>query len=130
MIKFIIFFIPIMLLASEITPIPLNIDYDKKKAELGKKLFFDVKLSKDDTVSCASCHNLTGNGANLTAFSFGVNGVEGKMNSPTVLNSVFNFAQFWNGRATRSDERRVGKEWDCRCVAYSNKEKSERCKYE
>ena len=39
MIKFIIFFIPIVLLASEITPIPLNIDYDKKKAELGKKLF-------------------------------------------------------------------------------------------
>ena len=99
MIKFIILFITVLLTADDITPIPLTIEYDKAKAELGKRLFFDNILSKDDTISCSSCHNLPGNGANATPFSFGVNGSEGDINSPTVLNSVFNFVQFWNGRA-------------------------------
>lgn len=95
----IVLLLPILLLATEITPIPLSIEYDKKKAELGRKLFFDPILSKDNTISCSSCHNFPGNGANLTQYSFGVDGAEGSMNTPTVLNSVFNFVQFWNGRA-------------------------------
>ena len=91
--------LPLLLLSSDITPIPLSVEYDEKKAELGKKLFFDPILSKDNTISCSSCHNLPGNGANSTQYSFGVNGAVGDMNSPTVLNSGFNFVQFWNGRA-------------------------------
>ena len=45
-----------------ITPIPLEIEYNKDKAALGKKLFFDTRLSKDDSVSCASCHMLESGG--------------------------------------------------------------------
>lgn len=100
MIKLIIFIVPFLLNASSIiTPIPFEVAYDKKKAMLGKKLFFDPILSKDNTISCASCHNLPGNGANSSAYSFGVDGTEGGVNSPTVLNAVFNFVQFWDGRA-------------------------------
>jgi len=95
------FFFSLSLLYSQsnITPIPLDIKYNKQKAELGKKLFFDTILSKDGTISCSSCHILPGSGANQTAYSFGVNGAEGILNSPTVLNSSFNFVQFWDGRA-------------------------------
>ncbi len=108
MIRFSILFVSVILLASEITPIPLQVKYDKSKAALGKKLFFDPILSKDETISCSSCHNLPGNGANLSPFSFGVNGAEGDMNSPTVLNSSFNFVQFWNGRAKDLKEQALG----------------------
>ncbi|EHP29819.1 cytochrome c551 peroxidase [Sulfurimonas gotlandica GD1] len=82
----------------DITPIPLSIEYDKQKAELGKKIFFDPIISKDGTISCSTCHNLPGGGANNTPYSFGVDSQEGIINSPTVLNAVFNFAQFWDGR--------------------------------
>ncbi|PHR59073.1 MAG: cytochrome B6 [Arcobacter sp.] len=88
-----------LLLAEAILPIPLEVKYDKKRASLGKKLFFDSGLSKDGSISCASCHHLPGSGADVTPFSFGVNGTEGGIHSPTVLNSAFNFVQFWDGRA-------------------------------
>jgi len=88
----------LLLVAQEISPIPFEIVYDKQKAALGKQLFFDAGLSKDGTISCASCHTLPGNGANSTAYSYGVKGTEGIINSPTVLNAVYNFVQFWDGR--------------------------------
>lgn len=88
------------ILANEpIKPIPLKVDYNLEKAKLGKKLFFDSRLSKDNTISCASCHNLHDGGDDNLPFSFGINGQTGHINSPTVLNSYFNFRQFWNGRA-------------------------------
>lgn len=82
-----------------ITPIPLTVVYDKEKAALGKSLFFDEILSSDGSVSCASCHRLPGNGADKKAFSFGINANQASINTPTVLNSRFNFSQFWDGRA-------------------------------
>lgn len=75
------------------------------KAELGKKLFFDPLLSKDGTISCSSCHTLPGNGANSTQFSFAVHGVETEINTPTVLNSTFNFSSFYDGRAQNLKEQ-------------------------
>ena len=84
---------------SSIVPIPQNVAYNQVKAELGKKLFFDPLLSKDGTLSCSSCHTLPGNGANSSQFSFGINGSENEINTPTVLNSTFNFSHFFNGRA-------------------------------
>ena len=81
-----------------ITPIPLTVSYDKKKAELGKSLFFDPILSYDGTVSCNSCHNLPGSGADDKPFSMGINNQLSKVNTPTVLNAGFNFVQFWDGR--------------------------------
>ncbi len=82
-----------------ITPIPLTIQYDKQKAQLGKKLFYDTRLSKDDTVSCASCHILQDGGDDNIQYSFGIDGQKGVINSPTVLNAVFNFSQMRDGSA-------------------------------
>ena len=91
-----------------ITPIPLEIKYDKEKAALGKKLFFDTRLSKDDSVRCASCHILDSGGDDKLQFSIGVDGQTGGINAPTVYNSVFNIAQFWDGRAKNLQEQAHG----------------------
>ncbi len=82
-----------------ITPIPSKLAYDKNKALLGKMLFFDPVLSMDRSVSCASCHDFDHGGADPRPVSIGVNGQKGRVNSPTVYNAIFNFRQFWNGRA-------------------------------
>jgi len=85
--------------AEVITPIPLEIKYDKQKALLGKKLFYDTRLSKDDTISCAVCHIIEDGGDDNIKYSFGVDGQQGILNSPTVLNAVFNFSQMRDGSA-------------------------------
>lgn len=81
-----------------IYPLPQKISYDKKKALLGKKLFFDTKLSKNNTISCSTCHNLQAGGVDNLDFSFGIHSQKGSINAPTVLNSSFNFRQMWDGR--------------------------------
>ena len=91
-----------------ITPIPITIDYNKNKASLGKKLFFETKLSGDNTISCASCHILNEGGDDNVPVSFGINGQQGTRNAPTVLNSKFNFVQFWDGRAADLEEQAHG----------------------
>ncbi len=68
-------------------------------AELGKKLFFDPRLSKSGFISCNSCHNLSMGGTDNIKTSIGHNWNQGPINAPTVLNSSFNLAQFWDGRA-------------------------------
>ena len=67
--------------------------------ELGKQLFFDPRLSKSGFISCNSCHNLSMGGTDNIKTSIGHNWQEGPINSPTVLNSSLNVAQFWDGRA-------------------------------
>ena len=91
-----------------ISPIPLGIDYDEEKALLGKRLFFDVILSKDKSVSCLSCHNVYDGGADSRDVSLGFENREGNIQSPTVLNARYNFAQFWNGRAENLKEQADG----------------------
>jgi len=68
-------------------------------AELGKKLYFDPRLSKSGFISCNSCHNLSMGGTDNIKTSIGHNWNEGPINAPTVLNSSLNLAQFWDGRA-------------------------------
>ncbi|MDP2879650.1 MAG: cytochrome-c peroxidase [Sulfuricella sp.] len=68
-------------------------------AELGKKLFFDPRLSKSGFISCNSCHNLSMGGTDNLKTSIGHNWNQGPINAPTVLNSSMNVAQFWDGRA-------------------------------
>ncbi len=99
--RFILFLLLLFSISNSepITPIPQTIKVDKQKAELGKELFFDTILSADNTISCASCHNLQNGGDDGLKFSFGIDGQEGDINSPTVLNAVYNFRQFWNGGA-------------------------------
>ncbi len=73
---------------------------NKQKALLGEKLFMDPILSSDKTISCLSCHNIfTAGGADKRRFSLGVGGAKDNIHSPTVLNAIYNFKQFWNGRA-------------------------------
>lgn len=91
-----------------IKPIPLSLDLDYQKVELGEKLFFDTRLSKDNTLSCASCHDLNQGGTDRRVSSMGINGAVGPINSPTVLNAGFNFKQFWNGRAESLEEQAAG----------------------
>ena len=68
---------------------------------LGKKLYFEKKLSQNNTQSCNSCHNVEGSAAGVDNLptSPGAFGKTGDRNSPTVLNAGFHFAQFWDGRA-------------------------------
>lgn len=67
--------------------------------ELGKKLFFDPRLSKSGWISCNSCHNLSTGGSDNLSTSVGHNWQQGPINAPTVLNSSMHLAQFWDGRA-------------------------------
>lgn len=78
------------------------------KVELGKLLFFDPRLSASWTISCNSCHNLGLGGVDQLETSIGHGWQKGGRNSPTVLNAVFNVAQFWDGRAKDLMEQAKG----------------------
>ena len=67
--------------------------------ELGKKLFFDPRLSKSGFISCNSCHNVSMGGSDNLRSSIGDRWQKGPINAPTVFNSSMNIAQFWDGRA-------------------------------
>ena len=85
--------------AEPVRPVDTYIEYDPAKAELGFDLFHDTRLSVDNTVSCASCHDLATAGVDNHQYSHGVNDLMGGVNAPTVFNAVYNFVQFWDGRA-------------------------------
>ena len=91
--------------AEPLEPLPTQVDVDPAKVELGKRLFNDPRLSKDGTVSCASCHDLANGGDDGQVVSLGVDGKPGLVNSPTVFNVGFNIAQFWDGRAETLEEQ-------------------------
>jgi len=103
-----VFCLSTILFSAPIKPIPTEMKVDANKVQLGKKLFFDPILSKDGTISCASCHDLQNGGDDALKFSFGIGGQEGNINSPTVYNAVFNFRQFWDGRAKDLKEQVIG----------------------
>jgi cytochrome c peroxidase len=75
------------------------------KIELGKKLYFDPRLSRDNTVSCATCHDPGKGFAEHDAVSTGVGGAKGVRNAPTVLNAAFLRDQFWDGRAATLEDQ-------------------------
>ncbi len=90
-------------------PLPLKVEFDQKKAKLGKMLYLDTRLSGDDTIACVSCHKLSdGSGVDNLPTSTGINGQKGPVNAPTVFNSGFNLAQFWDGRAKDLKEQAAG----------------------
>lgn len=78
------------------------------KVELGKKLFFDPRLSLTGTVSCNSCHNVMEGGDDGRATSMGIHGRLGPRNAPTVWNSAFQGAQFWDGRSPSLEDQAKG----------------------
>ncbi|MDR2092158.1 MAG: cytochrome-c peroxidase [Azoarcus sp.] len=82
-----------------IQPLAAPVVTNPAKVKLGKKLFFDPRLSKSGFISCNSCHNLSMGGSDNLKTSIGHNWQQGPINSPTVLNSSLAIAQFWDGRA-------------------------------
>lgn len=79
-----------------------------EQVELGKWLFFDPRLSRSHVISCNTCHSLGTGGADNVPTSIGHGWQRGPRNSPTVLNAVFNVAQFWDGRAADLKEQAKG----------------------
>ena len=82
-----------------IKPVPLTLHQDPARAALGRRLFNDARLSANNSVSCASCHDVARGGGDPRARSLGFRGQPTQVNTPTVLNAALNFKQFWNGRA-------------------------------
>ncbi|KIZ39665.1 cytochrome-c peroxidase, partial [Rhodopseudomonas palustris] len=91
-----------------ISPIVPAVVKNPKLVELGKKLFFDPRLSKSGFISCNSCHNLSMGGTDNLKTSIGHNWNKGPINAPTVLNSSLNVAQFWDGRALTLQDQAGG----------------------
>jgi cytochrome c peroxidase len=89
-------------------PIPTDNPPTPEKIELGKMLYFDKRLSKDGTVSCATCHDPKMAWAENRPTSEGIGKQLGNRNSPTVVNAAYATTQFWDGRAKSLEEQSLG----------------------
>lgn len=92
-------------------PLPTNLIDTKKEAAkiaLGQRLYFEKKLSINNTISCNSCHKLDGFGVDNEPTSPGHDGTRGDRNSPSSFNSATHIAQFWDGRAATVEEQALG----------------------
>lgn len=98
--------------AGPISPLPDMVldlpDTDPRKVHLGELMFHDPRLSADNTISCASCHDLDNGGVDGLEKAIGIGGAHGTINTPTVFNSAYNFTQFWDGRAESLEEQASG----------------------
>ncbi len=94
--------------ASPIQPLEKPIGLDPNKVQLGEHLFHESRLSGDDTIACATCHNLALGGVDRLPHSLGIHGLLGSINAPTVFNTGTNIAQFWDGRAATLEEQAGG----------------------
>ncbi|HEY2413463.1 MAG TPA: cytochrome c peroxidase [Pirellulaceae bacterium] len=89
-------------------PVPADNPLTPEKVELGKQLYFDPRLSCDDTVSCASCHDPKKGWSNGTPFATGVRSQVGGRSAPTIINAAYSELQFWDGRALRLEGQALG----------------------
>jgi len=80
----------------------------KAKIELGRQLYFDFRLSADEKVSCASCHDPEQGYASHTRFGVGIRGLLGGRNSPVSYNRILSDKQFWDGRADSLEDQAIG----------------------
>src|SRR5512144_2802192 len=78
------------------------------KVALGRLLYFDKRLSSDDTVSCATCHDPAHGWAEPRKTSTGIQGKVGGRNAPTVINRLFSKEQFWGGRGQVLEDQAKG----------------------
>ncbi|GJL56288.1 MAG: cytochrome-c peroxidase [Nitrospirales bacterium] len=95
-------------LKKELAVIPDDNPLTKEKVELGKWLFFDTRLSKNDSIACASCHIPSLAFTDGQAVSTGIHRQQGGRSAPTAINRVFSSGQFWDGRAATLEEQSVG----------------------
>lgn len=91
-----------------ILPLPPMPQLSAARVALGERLFHDRRFSADQTLACASCHDLEHGGVDRRPVSTGIGGARGGINAPTVFNSGFNLAQFWDGRALTLEEQAAG----------------------
>jgi cytochrome c peroxidase len=89
-------------------PWPDDNPYTPEKAELGRLLFFDKRLSSDGSVSCASCHDPRHAFTDAAPVSTGIGGQKGDRSAPTVINRAYSTYQFWDGRASSLEEQARG----------------------
>ena len=87
---------------------PQDNPYTPEKAELGRYLYFDKRLSADGSVSCATCHDPTHGFTDGAPVSTGIKGQQGNRSAPTVINRAYSLAQFWDGRAATLEEQAKG----------------------
>ncbi len=85
--------------------IPQDNALTPERVELGRKLYFDTRLSEDNTVSCATCHDVTRGFTDQRPVAEGIGGQFGKRNSPTVLNAALLQTMFWDGRSPSLDHQ-------------------------
>jgi len=88
--------------------IPPNNPQSSSKIFLGKQLYFDTRMSKDNTISCASCHDPAMGWSDAGPTSTGINGQKGGRRSPPVSNAAYSALQFWDGRAPSLEEQAKG----------------------
>lgn len=88
-----------------ISPIPQTIKVNETKARLGQALFFDTRLSKNNTISCATCHRLEDGGDDNTARGISLAADEHVINTPSIFNARYNFRQNWDGSAKTLEEQ-------------------------
>ncbi|MCP4993159.1 MAG: cytochrome-c peroxidase [Gammaproteobacteria bacterium] len=94
-----------LMLNEPLRPLQLAPELSKKKVALGDRLFHDPRLSGNDTISCANCHNLASGGADHRSGSIGIDGKVGNIKAPTVFNSGNSFVQFWDGRVVTLEDQ-------------------------
>lgn len=88
-----------------ITPIPQVIEFNQVKASLGESLFYDTRLSANNSISCATCHQLDSGGDDNVALGVSLSSEQQAVNTPTVFNAQFNFKQNWDGSAKTLDKQ-------------------------
>jgi cytochrome c peroxidase len=89
-------------------PVPTDNPLTPEKVELGKQLYFDPRLSCDNTTSCATCHDPKKGWSNGENFATGVRGQKGGRSAPTIINAAYSDLQFWDGRAHRLEGQALG----------------------
>lgn len=89
-------------------PWPEDNPYSQEKADLGKLLYFDKRLSTNGTISCATCHSIPRAFADPLPISEGIEGRRGTRHAPTVINAAYQEYQFWDGRAASLEEQAKG----------------------
>lgn len=87
---------------------PADNPFSIEKAELGKLLYFDPRLSRDNTVSCATCHDPKKGWSNGEAVATGIGGQKGGRSAPTIINAAYAPLQFWDGRAVGLEGQALG----------------------
>lgn len=90
------------------TFVPADNPLTKEKVELGRMLFFDKRLSKNDTIACANCHIASKGFADGMPVSTGIKGLKGGRSAPVSFNRVYSTLNFWDGRAATLEDQSIG----------------------